>query len=231
MWTRGPAGSTFVELRVANEQLAQASRHGIHLSSAIWSCFAEPCRGYPGMIGVLWLNRADDTSNDAAGYMYVNHEIGGCEPAKSRKHRVPIYLNGSLSLRRRAIDISIKAPGCNTWFISKIARPNSRPTRVVLHIKRVILLLLLYRNIIAFLYMFFYIVVCSQYIIVLPFAGWTKKLRSLVGSMFMWTIITKVEHNRWSRVASRDTSKVLPRTKKLAAVSRRNAEINASADE
>jgi len=29
------------------------------------------------------LNRADDTSNDAAGYMYVNHEIGGVNPLRA----------------------------------------------------------------------------------------------------------------------------------------------------
>lgn len=45
------------------------------------------------------------------------------------------------------------------------------------------------------------------------------------------TIITKMVHDRGLVAASRDASRVLSGTKKLAAVSRRNAEINASADE
>lgn len=108
---------------MANEQLARTTRYSSFIS--IWSCFAETsvvvfcCREWK-----FWLNRADDTSNDATVYTYVNHEFDGANPLRAEiPHFHLCRWKFKLSpCASNDIDISIKTPCCNTWSILKIAQ-------------------------------------------------------------------------------------------------------------
>lgn len=82
----------------------------------------------------FWLNRADDTSNDATVYTYVNHVFDGANPLRADIPHASIYTDGSSS-SFASLPLS-PPPACvewywyinknarlyNTWSILKIAR-------------------------------------------------------------------------------------------------------------